>query len=294
MRMRPLYTAFLILSTVLLSTAGYAQSSSPPESGALSDEAICMSKFTLAVNESLAQRPIADVMMAVGTSFLGTPYLAYALEQPGEEHLVINLRGLDCVSFVENTLTLSRCIKLHRMTFEEFKKQLQRIRYRNGIIDKYPSRLHYFSDWIADNVKKGVALDMEKELDGIPFTKETNFMSTHRSSYRQLADEAFLQEIKNQETALQNTRRFYVPKEKLAAVQDRIHNGDIIGITTSVDGLDIAHTGLAIWRDGELRFLHAPLSKGKVQISEQPLVEYLRGYKNQTGIMVARPLEPVQ
>jgi hypothetical protein len=287
--MRPACTTFLILSMVLLSRPACAQ----PPSLAESDEAICKNKFTLAVRESLAQKPIADAMIAVGTSFIGTPYVAYALEEPGQEHLVINLRGLDCVSFVENTLTLSRCIKLHRMTFEEFKKQLQCIRYRSGIIDKYPSRLHYFSDWIGDNVTKGIAQDMGKELDGISFTKETNFMSTHRSSYRQLTDEEFLREIKNQEVALGSTNRFYVPKEELAAVQDRIHNGDIIGITTSVDGLDIVHTGLAIWTGGELKFLHAPLSKGKVQITEQSLVEYLRQYRNHTGIMVARPLEPV-
>lgn len=287
--MRPACTTFLILSMVLLSRPACAQ----PPSLAESDEAICKNKFTLAVRESLAQKPIADAMIAVGTSFIGTPYVAYALEEPGQEHLVINLRGLDCVSFVENTLTLSRCIKLHRMTFEEFKKQLQCIRYRSGIIDKYPSRLHYFSDWIGDNVTKGIAQDMGKELDGISFTKETNFMSTHRSSYRQLTDEEFLREIKNQEVALGSTNRFYIPKEELAAVQDRIHNGDIIGITTSVDGLDIAHTGLAIWSGGELKFLHAPLSKGIVQITEQSLVEYLRQYRNHTGIMVARPLEPV-
>ena len=291
MKMKVIMITLSILVTLLLSTAG--SGSRPAGSVSPSDEEICGKKFALAVSESLASRPIGEVMVAIGTSFLGTPYVAYVLEEPGPEHLVINLRGLDCVSFVENTLTLSRCVKLHRTTFEEFKNQLRLIRYRNGILDRYPSRLHYFSDWIGNNTAKGVALNIGKDLGGIPFRKEMSFMSTHRSSYRQLEDENFLREIRNQETTLDSTERFYIPKEQLASLQGRIHNGDIIGITTSLEGLDIVHTGLAIWQDGVLKFLHAPLSKGKVQISDKSLVEYLQGYKNQTGVMVARPLEPI-
>jgi hypothetical protein len=289
---RSLDTLVLCVSA-LLCGAGQAQTPIHDDS-TRSDSTICLGKFAMAVSESLAEKPIAEVMIAVGTSFLGTPYVAHALEEPGEEHLVINMRGLDCVSFVENTLTLARCIKLQRMTFEEYKKQLQLIRYREGIIDRYPSRLHYFSDWIGDNVKKRILRDEGRELSGVPFTQETKFMSTHPSAYRQLADASFLQTIRAQERTLDNTPRFYVPKDTLAAVQNRIHNGDIIGITTSVEGLDIAHTGLAMWEDGVLKFLHAPLSNGKVQITHQSLVDYLRQYKNDTGIMVARPLEPVE
>src|SRR5512146_1310284 len=80
----------------------------------LRDERICQRKFMLATKESLPTRPIGEIMVAVGSSFIGTPYLPNALEQPGEEHLVVNLRGLDCVTFVENTLALSRCIKCGR------------------------------------------------------------------------------------------------------------------------------------------------------------------------------------
>src|SRR5436309_6634790 len=80
--------------------------------GELSNEQICHRKFTLAMKESLGIRPIGEVMIALGVSFLGTSYVANALEAPGEEHLVINLQGLDCVTFVENTLALSRCVKL--------------------------------------------------------------------------------------------------------------------------------------------------------------------------------------
>src|SRR5262245_4452684 len=123
------------------------------------DEEICAEKFGIARRESLEARPIGEVMVAIGTSFLKTPYLAHSLEAPGPEALVMNLRGLDCVTFVENTLALSRCTKLGQYNYEQDRMQLQLIRYRGGKIDGYPSRLHYFSDWIFDNAEKKVVRD---------------------------------------------------------------------------------------------------------------------------------------
>ncbi len=257
------------------------------------DEEMCRSKFTLAADRSLVTRPINEVMIAIGTSFVGTPYAANTLEQPGEEDLVINLRGLDCVTFLENTLALSRCIKMKKTTFHEYKRQLQLIRYRSGEINGYPSRLHYFSDWLYDNDRKHIVRNMAEEIGGIELGKKINFMSTHRSAYRQLKDNGFLKRVETTEADINGRTQYFIPKEKLAAVEQQILSGDIIGITTTVEGLDIAHTGIAIQAGGALKYLHAPLSNGRVQITEKTLVDYLLGMKKQTGIMIARPLEPV-
>ncbi len=257
-----------------------------------SDQEICQRKFQLAVSRSLNQEEIGNVMVEIGNSFIGTPYAAKTLEVPGKEHLVINLRRLDCVTFVENTLALSRCIKMKQYSFEEYKHQLQLIRYRRGIVDEYPSRLHYFSDWIFDNANKNVVRDVTRELGGVPYEKTINFMSAHQSSYHQLSESSYVEMIKEVEVALTSQEQYYIPKERLTYLQDGIHNGDVIAITTSIDGLDISHTGLAIRIDGVLKYLHAPLTTGSVRISEDSLVEYLMSHKNQTGIMVARPLEP--
>ena len=259
---------------------------------ASSDEQICQRKFTLAAKESLQKRPIGEVMVAVGTSFIATPYVANTLEQPGEEHLVINLQGLDCVTFVENTLALSRCIKLGKHSFEEYKKQLQLIRYRGGVIDGYPSRLHYFSDWIEDNEKKRVVENISREI-GVTYEKKIGFMSSHQSSYKQLSNKASLGRIAETESKLNERQHYYIRKDRLKDVDGMIEPGDIIGITTSIEGLDIMHTGIAIRTNGVLKYLHAPLSKGKVQITELSLSEYLASHEKQSGIMVARSVEPV-
>jgi hypothetical protein len=258
------------------------------------DEMICKHKFTLAAKEELHKRPMGEVMIAVGVSFLGTPYVAGTLEQPGAEHLVVNLQGLDCVTFVENTLALSRCIKLGARTFDAFRKQLQLIRYRDGAIDGYPSRLHYFSDWIDENSRRGIVQNISQELGGVREARAISFMSEHVASYKHLGETAILAKIKEIESALSSRPRFYIPKDVVRSVEARIEPGDIIGITTATPGLDIVHTGMAIRTNGVLKYLHAPLSKGKVQITEHSLADYLAGYERHTGIMVARPLEPKQ
>ena len=257
-----------------------------------SDEGICLQKFKRAADQSLAGKPISEVMIAIGSSFLGTPYVANALEAPGEEHLVVNLGGLDCVTFTENTLALSRCVKMGKTTFADYRHQLQLIRYRGGVIDGYPSRLHYFSDWIDDNEKKKVVRNVTREIGGTPYVKHLDFMSSHPASYRQLKAIKNLDAVKTTEVELNKRSRSYIPKEVLASCQSAIKDGDIIGITTIIDGLDIIHTGMAIHVEGALKYLHAPLSGGEVQITRLSLPEYLASHKNQTGIMVARPLEP--
>ena len=257
------------------------------------DAGICAGKFTLAVRRGLDAKPIGDVVVEIGRTFIGTPYLANALEQPGAEHLVVNLRGLDCVSFYENCLVLARCIKSSRLTFDAYRKELQFVRYRGGVIDGYPSRLHYTSDYFADNETKGVLRLVTKEIGGEPFVKTVNFMTSHVESYAKLKETpAFVPILAVREAEITKREKYYIPKERLALAASKIENGDIIGITTNLEGLDVTHTGVAVREEGVLRFMHAPITGAKVQITEGSLADYLAKFRKDTGVMVARPLEP--
>ena len=84
-----------------------------------------------------------------------------------------------------------------------------------------------------------------------------------------------------------------MPEDRIAAVADLIRDGDIIAATSTVEGLDVAHTGLALWVDGSLRLMHAPLVGEAVQISEETLAERIQRIEGQDGIIVARPSEPL-
>ena len=121
-----------------------------------SDEQICAAKIKLAVSQKFFDKPINEVIVEIGKSFIGTEYEANALEADGEERLVINLRGLDCVTFYENCVALARCTKMKKMRFDDYKAQLQFLRYRDGKIDGYASRLHYTTDYWHEAEKKGI------------------------------------------------------------------------------------------------------------------------------------------
>lgn len=258
------------------------------------DVEICNSKFELAVDKKLAEKPINEVIVTIGKSFLGTDYVAHTLEVGDKENLVINLQGLDCYIFLETSLVFARSIKNGKTTFEDYRKEIENIRYRNGKLIDYPSRLHYFSDWIYDVSKRGIGKDVTKEIGGVPYNKKIDFMSTHSDSYKQLkSNPEFISELEKTENEISSRDYYYVPQSKIASVESKIQSGDIIGITTNVEGLDIAHTGIAVRMDnGRIHFMHAPIVGKKVQITEKPLADYIKGNKKQTGIMVFRPAEP--
>jgi len=255
------------------------------------DVDVCNSKFQFSSEKNLSSLPVNEIIIEIGKSFIGTDYAANTLEKGGEENLVINLTGLDCYTFLETSLVFARCIKKGKTTFEDYKKELTNIRYRDGKLKEYPSRLHYFSDWIFDMNKRRIGKDITKEIGGKRYVKKINFMSTHIDSYKQLKEnQKFVKEITKFERQISTREYFYIPQDEIVLVEDKIQNGDIIGITTNIEGLDIAHTGIAIrMDDGRIHLMHAPNVGYKVQIAEKPLADYIKGNKKQTGIMVLRP-----
>ena len=258
------------------------------------DVSICKDKFKLAVEKNLENKPIGDVIVEIGKSFLGTNYVAHGIEKGDKETLVINLTGLDCEAFLENALVFARCIKEKKTTFKDYENELTKVRYRNGIIDLYPSRLHYFSDWIYDNEKKGIVKNISGEIGGDTIRFNVNFMSTHPDLYARLKGHPdFIPIIERQEKEINKRKYYYIPKWMVFKVEKKIHNGDLIAITSNVKGLDINHVGIAVrMDDGRIHFMHAPDVGYKVQITEIPLADYLMKIKKDTGIMVLRALNP--
>jgi hypothetical protein len=244
-----------------------------------------------AAAERMDTLPLGEIVVRVGRPFVGEPYTPHTLEVPGPERVVVNLREFDCVTYVESVLGLARLIRDGRNTFAEYTEELRRIRYRDGLLEGYPSRLHYFSEWIADNQRMGLVRDITRDLGGRPVDEPVDFMSRNASAYAKLQEEpAFVTDIRRVEERLSDLRRYAIPEQEIAAVAEGIRNGDIIATTSTVRGLDIAHTGFAIWLDGRLHLMHAPLVGRNLEISERPLAERILRIDGQDGLMVARPL----
>jgi hypothetical protein len=253
----------------------------------------CNQRFTFAIENKLSDKPIGEVISEIGKSFLNTPYQPHTLEITDREQLVINFSELDCTTFLETTFALARCIKKNKTTFDDFKNELQFIRYREGKLDEYPSRLHYFSDWIYNNVQKAIIKDVTKEIGGKPIKFNVNFMSQNSKYYKHLASNPeFIPIIKKQESEINSRQYYYIPQEEIKSVENKISNGDLIALTTSDKGLDIGHVGFAVkMQNGRIHFMHAPMIGSKVQITEIPLAEYVKKIKKHTGIIVLRATE---
>lgn len=240
-------------------------------------------------NNFICQPPdLSTCIIENASYFIGTPYAVHTLESGQEEKLLIYNDKYDCVTFVEYVLALT----IYQNQTSEPKKNLPQIitnlRYRNGIIDGYGSRLHYFSEWMIRNEKNGNIKNITPEIGGKPFDKKINFMTAHKSKYPKLNNSKDLQKVKDAEIFLNTQNLTYIPKEEIKLAFPFIHNGDIIAITTGIDGLDIVHTGFAYRKGDDIHLLHASEKEGKVVISDLPLDEYMQKNKSQSGIMVAR------
>lgn len=279
----------ILLISQLLSAILFAQNSYTQK-----DVAVCKEKFEFAVSDSLSNLPINNVVITIAKSFIGLEYESHTLDKNKREKLVVHLTGLDCYTFLETSLVFARLIKEGKSNFSDFQKEVIKIRYRNGKINDYSSRLHYFSDWIFEMNKRGITKDITREIGGVKYNNKIDFMSTHPDSYLQLkSDSVMIKKISKIEREISNRKYYYIPQNKIADIDGKIHSGDILGITTNISGLDISHTGIAIReKDGQIHLLHAPNVGKKIQISKEPLADYIQKHKYQTGIIVSRPLEP--
>lgn len=275
--------SFLILFSLTVNISAQQITCSPKDKVAVENKLVEI--------DGMLQGSFGETMVNVGKTFMKTPYVAKTLEIGDTETLVINLQGLDCTTFVENVLAFSLLIKQKESSFDAFVKNLEVIRYKDGALDGYASRLHYFSEWIANNAEKGLLKDITGEIGGAETTKNIDFMSTHRGLYPFLVDDINFKKIKASENYLNSQAICVLAQDKVVENEQLIQSGDIIALATSINGLDVTHTGIATReKDGRIHLLHASTGSMEVEVSKLPLAEYLKSIKSNTGIMVARPL----
>lgn len=232
-----------------------------------------------------------DAMLSNSIKYLDIPYVAHTLEADGPEELIINCDEVDCTTLVEYVLAESLSpIKQGQVLESDFAKNLQKIRYRNGEIVDYTSRLHYIADWINNGVRNGFLEDVTATKSPDVEKLSIYYMSNHPESYKKLSDsEENLSKIKMIEKELTGQEVHYLPKDKLPYNGlTWIKNGDIIAITTNTPGLDVAHMGIAFYIEGKLTLLHASSTQKKVVVSKTALSQMLKDNDKWTGIRVLR------
>ncbi len=273
-------TIIIFSITILISTILSAQSTDirfSPIDKQIFEEKI---EYLLPYKNSSMPTLVTEVAL----SFLGTPYTAGTLEQIPET-LTINLHETDCILFVESCIAMALTIKQStNPEFEEYCTQVRKMRYRDGIVEGYESRIHYTSEWLIQNEKNNILVELSSRY-GERFDQHFSYMSTHPQSYKQLRDsDDMVRRIALIEERLNSSAPFYyISNKKLRSIENEILSGDIIGFISNVEGLDIAHVAIAYHDKGELHFIHASFKEKKVVIEKKKLVDYASN-----GIRVAR------
>jgi Protein of unknown function (DUF1460) len=256
---------------------------------------------------------LGDRLQVIAEQFMGDPYRANLLDQSTTEQPFISLQEFDCVLFLETVLALNSTL-LEKPKVSESKnlvstfdptvsssptelalfQNLQQYRYRDGKLDNYCDRLHYFSDWVLDNQQRGLV----KDIGTVPLKRSLSFMSQNWRKYSPIVKDPSLKDcIQTTESRLsqklQSGQLNYIPIESLRSQENQLRSGDIIGLVTNLKGLDVTHSGF-LYRKGSQTpagLLHASQRSG-IKVSAN-LERYVRGVDGAIGIIVARPIDPV-
>ena len=279
-----------------ISVMAKSESSLPqtlPIATAISSEKLEFQRLMQSLSDrQLSKLPIDQVIQTISAKFLGATYREGLLDQGETEKLFVSLTKFDCVLFVETVLAFTRNLRSPNPTYENFSQNVQEVRYVNGKLDGYCSRLHYFSEWINDNQKRNIVRDLTAELGGIPLNKTLNFMSSHWRKYSRMKNNETNHQCilaMEKEIASQSKQLRYIPLNKIRSIYSLLKSGDIVAVTTDIDGLDATHTGLVYLTSDGIGLIHASPS-GKVTISPD-LQRYVKRVDHAIGIMIARPVD---
>ncbi len=226
--------------------------------------------------------------------FHDIPYVAHTLEVNDREQLVVNTRQLDCTTLVETVTALTLCARKEKRQWTDYLEALKTLRYRQGKLDGYTSRLHYFTDWIEDKQKMDIVTEIQQPNPPFTAVQKVNasFMSQHPEYYKALkADPTLVPVIRQQEETISGKSYRYIPKNDVRntrLLRETVKDGDIIAITCNKKGLEIAHLGFAVWKKDGLHLLNASQIHHKVVTEPMTLRQYLRKHKSHTGLRIIR------
>ena len=251
-----------------------------------------------AIKENWRKRPINQRVIAFARELHGTPYVNFTLEI--DDHIEspsVNFKGLDCWTFFETSLGLARMIARPQVKYSEadLLREIQWTRYRGGKCSgNYLERIHYLAEWFFENEARGNVIDISRELGYAERIKGRRIseMTVLWKHYRYLRENPELREpMKKWESYVSNLPVYYIPKSKVAKIEPKLQDGDIIGIVTGHHGGFCSHVGLTVrTKDKVTRFMHASRNYRRVVV-DKSVSGYLNSFRSHAGIMVGRPLE---
>jgi hypothetical protein len=241
----------------------------------MSPEQILLGAHTIEELEIILRKAshIGDPGERIGllsSHLLGTAYAEATLigDDMTPEIFVINLKGVDCMTFVEY-------IEAMRISssFPGLMANLRRVRYKSGIVD-FHSRNHFFSDWRESN--RDLIEDVTERIGG------TRTVRIRKKINEKGDGTSFLEGIQPVIREIS-----YMPSESVDSdVIENLRTGDYIGIFSPLPGLDVSHTGIMVRQNENVYLRHASSHPENSQVIDQDFRNYIAGVP---GIIVYRP-----
>ncbi len=251
-----------------------------------------LSAWFRAVGPPRPQEAFGALVARAARLKLGKPYYDEPWH-PGPEALESRVDSFQCVSLVESSLAVARCLWRNAPTALCFLHEVQNLRYRHGEVEGYPSRLHYFEDWLSDNAARGHLALLTRNLGGLPVTLNYSYMSSHPAKFPALEDADIRAAISATEARLSHTKMYVLDRDKIQVIERQLQSGDIVAVASRVGGMMVTHTGLVTFDEAHVaHLLHASSAQHHVVLTKEDLAEYILRRAERRGILVARPLAP--
>ncbi len=253
-----------------------------------------------AKSERWASLPIGKRTAAIGTALCSTPYVNYTLEIDNRiESPSVNFEGLDCWTFYETALAMARLAKNHPSAWSRgaLLHYIELERYRNGRCDgTYVSRMHHLEEVFANNERRGLGKNVTPSLGGVPLRRRVRYMQTStaiRSSRYLRNDPSMVPQMAKIESHISTLPVTYIPNARVASIESKLQDGDVLAIVTNWHSTYTSHVGLAKRDGGACRFMHASSSrsKGRCCLIDSRISQYLREKSTNIGLIVFRPGE---
>lgn len=248
-----------------------------------------------AIQQQWGKLPMGQRMVKAAKELEGIPYKSYTLEIHDHiESPSVNFEGLDCWSFFEVCLGFCRMLETPKNKYlpSDLLSQIEWTRYRHGKCHgNYLDRIHYLAEWYTDNKKRRNIKDITRSFPTQKMDNKCREMTILWKSYRYLKNNPELRTgMAAHEKRITKMPVYMVPKSKVASIEHKLKDGDIIGIASRHDGGYCSHVGIIVKdSQGKARFMHASTTYKKVVI-DKTISQYLYDFKKHAGILVARPL----
>ncbi len=250
-----------------------------------------------AEKENWKNLPIGERTTRIAREMIGTPYLNYTLEVDDRiESPVVNFNAMDCWTFYENALAISRMLRVKPGPYfpEDMLRMIEIERYRNGVCTgHYLSRMHHLEEVFHDNQRRGLVKNITTQIPGaVRIHREIREMTVQWRNYRYLKhNPSLIDPMGKIEARVSKLPVYHIPKDKVRAAESYLENGDICAITTKANDAYTSHVGLIVKLNGRAYFTHATSErdKGRMTIIDRPITDYLQAREKHAGIIVCRP-----